>query len=93
METFTPMKKSSPVIKEETVSIRAKCQFSKTYKKDKSEISEEAENVYSYDSEQKTSFTMLPVVRVVFTEIWDFLFFFLFSSSSSKKKKSFFQIC
>ena len=85
-------RKTSPVIKEETVSISAKCQFSKTYKKDKNEISEEAENVYSYDSEQKTNFTMFPLVRVVFTEIWDFLlflFFFFFFQVPLRKKKKF----
>lgn len=75
---YTNRKKTILVIKREVVSIRAKCQFSKTYKKDKNEISEEAENVYSYDSEQETNFTMFPVARVVFTKIWGFLLFFLF---------------
>lgn len=51
----------------------------KTYKKNKNKISEEAESVYSDDSEQETNFTMFHVARAIFTKIWNFLIFFLFS--------------
>lgn len=47
-------------------------------KKDKNEMLEEAESVYSCVSEQVTNFTMFPVAKVVFTKMWNFLLLFFF---------------
>lgn len=65
-------------MKRQACLIRAKCQFSKMNKKDKNEMLEEAESVYSCVSEQGTNFTIFPVARVVFTKMWNFLLLFFF---------------
>lgn len=78
-------RKTSPVIKRRLFQSGPNVSFSKTYKRIKMKYQKKQKMFIVMT--QNDQFHNASVVRVVLTEIWDFLLFFFFSVPLQKKKK------